>query len=221
MPGKVWYEDDFSGDHKVLICAMGSSKIVPGKFEWANVWTGMYNDLKFKKMRLGDHNISWYHTTFPGLDGYGPFTLAKFMKKKIEEANVERVMLMGLSMGGYGAIMLGCILGVDEVVTFSPQTWLTPQRYKKANLHKKFEGLDIDENITDLKNLLEQRDQEKTMYHIYYGRHNGGDTKMAKRISHIKNVVLHPVNSARHTVARELVKDGTVGEIMKAFTESI
>ena len=221
MPKKVWYEDDFSGDHKVLICGMGSSNVVPGKFEWANLWTGKYNDLKFKKMRLGDHNISWYHTHFPGIKGYGPFALAKFMKRKIKKANVEKVMLMGVSMGGYGAIMLGCILGVDQVVAFSPQTWLTEFRYKKAKLHKKFEGLDIDEKITDLKNVLDKYDQGKTMYHIYFGNKHGGDVKQANNISHFKNVILHPVNSKIHTVARELVKDGTVGEVMKAFTESV
>lgn len=221
MEEKVWYEDDFSGNYKVLICAMASSLIVPGKFEWANTWSGMYNNLKFKKMRLCDHKLSWYHTTFPGVDGYGPYALAKFMKKKIKQANVEKVMLMGLSMGGYGAIMVGSILEVDQVVAFSPQTFLTRSRYKKANLNEKFKDIDVKKEVSDLKLLLENSKNKKTIYHIYYANLNKTDVRHAERISHIENVVLHPVESKHHTVTRLLVQDGTVGEIMKEFTESI
>lgn len=221
MTKKVWYEDDFSGGHKTLIVGLGSSNVVPGKFEWANTWAGLYKDLKFKKMRLGDPNISWYHTKFPGIKGYGPFALAKFMRKKIEQANVEKVMLMGVSMGGYASIMMGCILGVDQIAAFSPQTYLSEFRYRKAKLKKKFKGFNIDESITDLKNVLSKYDTGKTKYHIYYGRKNGGDTKHAENLKQFENVILHPINSAIHTVARELIKDGTIGRMMKEFTESV
>lgn len=220
MTKKVWYEDDFSGNSKVLIAAFAGQLIVPGKFEWANTWTGLYNHLDFKKIRLCDHKLSWYQTTFPDVEGYGPFALAKFLKKKIEEANVDKVAFMGLSMGGYGALILGSILKVDEVITFSPQTSLTRGRYKKANLNKKFEGFDIDKKMTDVKYALENSDSDKTVYHIYYGALNKSDVAHAERISHIKNVVLHPISTKIHTVARVLVKDGTVGEVMKRFIES-
>lgn len=219
--GKIWYEDDFSGNHKTLICGMGSVNVVPGKFEWANTWAGLYKDLKFKKMRLGDPRLSWYHTYFPGIEGHGPFALAKFMRKKIDEANVEKTMLMGVSMGGYGAIMLGCILGIEQVAAFSPQTWLTPFRYKKAGLEKKFKGLNIDESITNLKNVLAKYDTGKTKYHIYYGTKHSGDTKHAKNLEEFDSVILHPINSSVHTVARELIRDGTIGRMMKEFTESV
>lgn len=219
MSKKVWYEEDFDVDSKSLICAFASNLIIPGKFEWANTWTGLYKHLKFKKIRLCDHKKSWYHTTFPDVEGYGPYALSKFLKRKIYLANVNNTMFMGLSMGGYGAILLGSILKPDKVVAFSPQAYLTKGRYKKANLHEKFKGFDIDENITDLKNVLENSKNNKTEYHIYYALYNDFDVDHAGRISHIKNVFLHGVESSNHTVTRELVKDGTVGEIIKNFIE--
>jgi len=216
---KVWYEDDFSGNSRSLIAAFAGQLIVPGKFEWANTWAGLYKDLDFKKIRLCDHKLSWYQTTFPDIDGYGPYALAKFLKNKIEEANVDKVAFMGLSMGGYGALLLGEILEVDQVITFSPQTHLTKGRYKKASLDKRFKGFDIDKDRTDFKYVLENSKNKKTIYHIYYGDLNKSDVSHAKRIEHFDNVVLHPVPSKVHTVARVLVKDGTVGKIMKNFID--
>lgn len=220
MVEKVWYEDDFSGNSKALICAFAGHLIVPGKFEWANTWAGLYKDLDFKKMRLCDHKLSWYQTTFPDVKGYGPPALAKFLKEKIKKANVDKVAFMGLSMGGYGALLLGEKLKVDEVITFSPQSFLTRGRYKKAHLDEKFKGFDIDKNMTDAKYVLENSDNDKTIYHIYYAALNKTDVRHAERIAHIKNVILHPVDSNRHTVARILVKNGTVGKIMKKFIDS-
>ena len=69
-------------------------------------------------------------------------------------------------------------------MAFSPQTQLTNFRYKKAKLHRKFKGLNVDKNMTDLKNVLEQHNNE-TQYHIYHGSLNKGDTAAAKRIFHI------------------------------------
>jgi len=221
MAQKVWHETDFSGNSKILFCAFGGHKIFPGRFEWANVWTGMYNHLDFKKMFVCDHRLSWYQTSFPGLKGYGPPALAKFLKEKIKEANVKKVVFMGLSMGGYGALHVGHILEVDEIITFSPQTYLTQGRYKKAGLDKKFKGFKIDKKMTDFKYVLENFKNNKTIYHIYYGKLNKSDVNHAERISHFKNVILYPVNSAVHTVARILVQDGTIGEVMKKMVESV
>ncbi len=95
---KVWYDTDFSGNSNVLMIAMAGQLVVPGKFEWANTWSGLYKNLDFKKMYLCDNKLSWWQTSFPGVDGFGPLALAKFMKEKIEEAKVQYVVILGLSI---------------------------------------------------------------------------------------------------------------------------
>jgi len=219
--GKVWFDKDFSGDSRVLFVALAGKIFVEGKWEWANTWTGLYTDLDFKRMHLVDQNISWWQTSFPGIEGHGPLALKGFMQEQIKEANVDYVVFMGLSMGGYGSILMGCLTEADEVIAFSPQTFLSQGRRKKAQLNKKFEPYNIDERMTDLKNVLEDYGNDKTIYHIYYGKLNPTDVHHAERLSHIKNVVLHPVNSDRHTVARILVDDGTVGRVMKRICDSV
>ena len=59
---------------------------------------------------------------------------------------------------------------------------------------------------------MENNNNDKTIYHIYYGDKNSADTKHAKRVGKIRGVVLHAVDSAKHTVAKLLVKDGTASE---------
>ena len=147
--------------------------------------------------------------------GYGPFALAEFLKEKIIEANVKKVAMMGLSMGGYGAIILGTLLNVDEVIAFSPQTYLTSFRYNKAKLEKKYLDLDFDKKLTDLKNFLNKHQNEKTIYRIYYGVLNRIDCKHAENIREFNNVILYPIQSKKHTVASILIQDGTVSELIK------
>jgi len=217
---KVWFDKDFSVDSKILFVAFAGKKFVPGKWEWANTWMGLYKDLKFKRMHIVDQNISWWHTAYPDIEGHGPLALKGFLQEQIEEADVDYVVFMGLSMGGYGAILMGCLVGADETISFSPQTFLSRNRYRKAQLHKKFEPYDIDEEMTDLKNVLEKSNNKKTIYNIYYGKLNKTDVLHAERLGHIENVRLFPVNSGRHTVAGVLVTDGTIGRVMNKIVQS-
>ena len=220
-----WHNQDFSGRSKSLIVAMAGMVVkTPGKFEWENTWTYKYKNLDYKKFYVADRRKSWWwgmkEKELEKYDpGYGPFALAQFMKEKIDEANVEQFAVMGLSMGGYGAIMLGTLLEADEVIAYSPQTWLTTFRMEKAKLKKKYEGLNIDMEITDLRNFIEKYQNKKTIYRIYYGEGNKSDSKAAKNLDEFDNVKLYPIPSKKHTVAGILIQDGTVSNLIKKFIE--
>lgn len=222
---KRWFNEDFSGDSKSLLIAMAGAYVKKaGQFEWKNTWTYKYKDLNYKKFYVADLKKSWWwgmkeKELEDFSPGYGPFALAKFLKEQIKKANVEQFAIMGLSMGGYGAIMLGALLGADEVFVFSPQTYLTNFRFEKAKLHKKYEGLNIDIELTKLKNFLERYGNYKTKYRVYYGSFNKGDTRHAKEIGHCYGVDLRPVPLKKHTVAGPLIEDGTVSDLIKEFIE--
>lgn len=225
MRPRRWYNEDFSGRSKSLLIAMAGAYVKkPGQFEWKNTWTYKYKHLDYKKFYVADLRKSWWwgmreEELKKFSPGYGPFALVEFMKNYIEKANIEQFAIMGLSMGGYGAILLGALLGADEVIAFSPQTYLTEFRIEKAKLRKKYKGLSVDMNLTKLKNFLSEYNNEKTQFRIYYGELNKGDTKHAKDIEQFKNVHLYPVNSKKHTVAGPLIQNGTVSDLIKEFVE--
>jgi len=176
-------------------------------FEWQNLFKYKYNDLDFKKLFVADIHNSWWHTKFGNLPGTGPLTLKKFLDEKIKEANVEKTLFVGVSMGGYGAILFGCLMEATKVISVSPQTYLTEMRRRKS-LNKKFEGYDIDESFTDLKDVLKRTKNDKTIYKIWHGSLNKTDIKAANRISNLKNVYVNTVNSSNHVVIKPLLKSG-------------
>lgn len=220
---RKWFNTDFTGKSRSLLIAMAGMAVkTPGKFEWQNTWTYKYKNLDYKKLYIADLIKSWWWGMKPKElhdhpPGHGPFALAEFLREKIKEADVDQFAIMGLSMGGYGAIMLGALLEADEVIAFSPQTRLTDFRYKKAKLAEKYKGLDIDESLTDLNSFLRKYQNNKTVYRIYYGALNRIDTGHANNIKEFNNVILCPVQSKKHTVARILIQDGTVSDVIKRF----
>jgi len=210
-----WLFEDYSSDSRTLIICF-TSKVAINKFEWVNLFSSKYNHFKCKMLYVRDIKNSWWQTTYSGIEGHGPKPLAKFLNEKIAELDIDRVITMGLSMGGYGAILFGCLLNVDTVFAFSPQTVLNEARYKKSKLHKKFKGLNIDKPFTDLKNVLSDNDNTKTVYHLFYGDKNLHDPQHAKRISNIENVtvILHPIDSKFHTIVKESMKTKSFRDAM-------
>ena len=215
-----WFLEDFSSKSKNLVVAFGSvrmfDKTKKKGFEWQNLFKYRYNDLDFKKLFVADIRNSWWHTKYGNLPGIGPPVFKKFLNKEIEKANVEKTLYVGVSMGAYGALLFGCLTEATKVMAISPQTMLTETRRRKQ-LNRKFEGYDVDESYTDLKPILENTQNDKTIYKIWHGRLNAGDTKAAKRISHIKNVNVYPVESAKHNVARLILKSGVFRKELVEF----
>ena len=215
-----WFAEDFSGKSKHLVVGFGSvrmfHKTKKKGFEWQNLFKYKYPDLDFKKLFIADIRNSWWHTRFGSLPGIGPPTLTKFLLEKIKKSNAEKTLFVGVSMGGYGAILFGCLTKATKVLAFSPQTELTDNR-RKRQLNRKFRGYKIDESFTDLKGVLDRTENDETIYKIWYGNLNGSDKKAAKRISHFKNISIHPVNSSRHVVISPVLRKGIFREELESF----
>ena len=213
MKHSSWYRYDFSQDSDHLIVGFGSNRMFIDRennkgWEWDNTLKYRFNDCKFNRLFVGDLNNSWWHTGYEGLSGYGPYALRDFLLEKTKESGATKTLYLGVSMGGYGAVLLGCLTNATKVMAFSPQTYLTEKRWIKSELHKKFKGYDIDESLTDLKRVLEKTNNHKTIYKIWYGKKNKNDSKAIKRISHIDNVFVNTVESKKHNVAKIVIDSG-------------
>lgn len=216
-----WYSTDFDHDSDVLLISMGSQKRNPKKFEWRAVWTFKHSYLTFKKMYLTDRSRSWWHAIKePEFNGkYGILALCDFIKDKIDEAGVKRVYIMGSSMGGYGAILMGALLdNINEVFAYSPQTFLTRKRYVKTKLDQKFENLDIDYSLTDVADVLNESKTE-TIYHLFYPQRNKSDVQHIKRVKHFPNIKIYPVDQSGHVTSSRLCKNGTVTKILRRIVD--
>ena len=76
---------------------------------------------------------------------------------------------------------------------------------------------DIDENLTDLNQVLKQNNNNKTIYKLWYGDQNKSDKYAAERISNIKGVYIKPVKSKQHVVVRSVIKSGEFKKEMDTF----
>jgi len=219
-----WIKEDFSNS-KHLVIALGSfyegldRKYDPKQFEWDRRLTEISKIQEFSKLYVKDAINSWWHGKFEGL-GHGIHIISDFLKQEAKKANAEKVMVIGPSMGGYGALMFTCLCNFDVAIAISPQTWLTPFRYKKNRLAEKFEGLNVNKEETDIKVMIEKYGISKSRYFIYYGEKHSGDVQAAKRLEHFPNVFLKPLDSAHHTVAKLMRDTGITEDIILKFVRN-
>ncbi len=78
------------------------------------------------KLLIRDPSERWYNHGLPGSEGASVGHTAERIRGELDELGASRVVTAGGSMGGYAAILFGCLLGVDRVVALVPQTVLDP-----------------------------------------------------------------------------------------------
>jgi predicted esterase YcpF (UPF0227 family) len=218
----VWYKQDFTPKSKTLVIALGSAydkAYDPNKFEWFNTTDSLSSISEFKKLFVKDMIYGWYQTQFEGLEKPGPHCLANFLKEKVKESGAKRTLIIGASMGGYGAILLACLANLDLAIAISPQTHLDKRVWNKYKLENKFKDLNINKEETDLKVILKRYGNKYSQYHIYFGKYHEIDLDYAERISHFPGVKLFPLESARHTVGKIMRDSGMTKDIILKFIQ--
>jgi hypothetical protein len=212
---RPFYIQDFKDFDHLIIAMSGYGQ----NYEWFGTMRKFEKNYNFSKLWIRDLLSSYWHGEFPGV-GVGPFVLAEFIKDKIKESGAKKVMIMGLSMGGYASILFGCLCNLDFVLSFSGQTYLPKHRRDKYRLEEKWSGLGVNRKYTDLKNVFKDyNDKNKTKYKLFYGKGMKMDRKFAEHLSGQRGVELHPVNSKRHNSAGSAFKSGKVGKIIREFLE--
>lgn len=93
------------------------------QFEFVNYLTTHYKnkaDLYF----FMDPEKVWYHNGIPGITSSISETTT-YLKNIISKGNYKKVICMGVSSGGYAAILFGSLCKATAVIAFTPQTKLT------------------------------------------------------------------------------------------------
>ena len=206
-----------------LVIAFSSS---PEVFEWTKVIPQITEGFPIDVFYIMDKCNVWWHGIYPEFGGNGPLNISKFLKDKILDMGYKRVMTIGASRGGYGAILIGCLLNVDLVLSFSPQTDLIRSTNRKygvldriKELEKNVEGFNIDRNLINLKEvILSYGKDNKTIYKIFYGEYSYGDTRHAKNLEGIRNIYFFTTESKSHKVLKIFLNDGTILKEIQNFT---
>ena len=147
-----------NGNKTLIICfggmALQFGSILP--FEFLNYLSSVYKncDLIF----FVDRHQCWYHNGIKDITNNIDETTL-YLNNIIKDGNYEKTIFMGVSAGGYGAILFGSLCNsVNYVISFIPQTIIkNPINSKYSNLkdvinkHTKY-ILYGNKDITDINN---------------------------------------------------------------------
>jgi predicted esterase YcpF (UPF0227 family) len=190
-----------NGNKNLIVCfggmALQFGSIPP--FEFLNYLSYNYTnhcDLIF----YIDSHQSWYHNGIKGISNTVDETTL-YLNKIIHKNNYEKIIFMGTSAGGYGAILFGSLCkNVNYVIGFFPQTILVNP---------------INENYSNLKTII-----NKNTKYILYGDETIEDIDdnhhilQCQNIEHFPNVKIikdHTFN------LKELRDNGSIKKILDSI----
>jgi hypothetical protein len=205
--------EDFSSDSRVVIIALGGFAGGMGipPFEFFKITS----DLDTNRIFIRDIPQAMYHKGLPGIDG-GVDGIIAALKEKIEDHGIERVVVVGNSGGGYASLLVGALLEADEVLSFSPVTFIGPLArlvHRDRRAPKLFYRACLSPvrrwEYFDLKKVFRKHGLN-TRFHIYYC-HTGTvgrlDTLHATRMQEFPNVSLYRFDEGGHNLVK-LLRDG-------------
>ena len=181
----------------VIVCFGGIYLQMYGipPFEFLKYLSSIYKD-KYDLLFYIDKHQCWYHKGIEGISTTINETY-EYLNTKIK--HYEKVIFMGVSMGGYAAILFGSLCNVTNVVAFIPQTILTDP---------------IDKRYKNLKYIL----NSNTKYLLYgdlryasNGNHHISHCENLEEFKNVKIIKTHTIN------LKEMRDSGKLKEIIDSL----
>ena len=218
---------DFPQDARAVVVAFGSRHAYKDTIPFE--WTRTLESLPVAKIYVRDVYQIWYLKGLPGIAD-SPRGVSDYLCRLIDQQDIQRIVTIGGSMGGYAALLFGCLMGADEAHAFAGQSFLPTRRGRllpKAIWKRKWPVLrkhwelisdrTLDRTYFDLKPLLRESG-ERTLYHVYYSTENQKDVIHAQHLSDLDNVQLHIRSDSGHFVARGMKKSGELDRVLRRAT---
>jgi hypothetical protein len=137
-------------------------------FEFLNYLSAVYQDICDLHFFIDRHQC-WYHKGVKDLTANVPDTVS-YLNTLIEKGGYEKVVFLGVSAGGYAAILFGSLCrSVNHVIAFIPQTQLTSA---------------VDPKYSDLKEHL-----NRTTRYLLYGDKSVKDVRDNHHIHHCDHLM--------------------------------
>ena len=156
--------------NKNLIISFGGSALQIGgilPFEFLKYLSSIYTHICDLIFFIDIHHC-WYHKGIEGISNNIDETIY-YLNSIIKNGNYDKIIFMGVSAGGYAAILFGSLCdNVNYVISFVPQTILKNP---------------INFNYSNLKNVI-----NKYTTYILYGNKNIQNIDDLHHISHCENI---------------------------------
>jgi pimeloyl-ACP methyl ester carboxylesterase len=209
---------DFGGESTTLLLAFGglAGKLGIPPFEFFSL-TG---EMPIKRLFVRDLHQAWYHRGIPGQGRTIP-VVAKSLGRLIDGHEVERLVVVGVSAGGYAALAFGHLLGADAVVAFGAQTTIDLAGLAAIGDDRWDEQIGplarasaLDPAWTDLCRALADRPDSPPVSRLYFDADFGPDRRHAERLADLPGVSLHGIEGGAHEVARTMRQDGSLQRVL-------
>jgi predicted esterase YcpF (UPF0227 family) len=207
---------DLSGDaHSLLILFGGiAGGVSMPVFEFFRLTSGMPG----KKAFLRDPRRGWYQL---GLPGVGPSVqdVRRYLDRVIAEADVDRVVMAGASAGGYAAMLFGAWCGADQVLAFSPQTFIDAANRAESGDNRwepqidHLHSVNPPDAIYDLRAVLQTADAPPIALHV--SNDDLLDLLHAHRVADLPNVTITEHDRGGHRLVKTLRDRGILGPLLQ------
>lgn len=177
-----------------------------------------------RRMFVRDLDQAWYLRGIHGL-GTDVTSAARALGDEVARGVPRRVVTVGNSAGGFGAILFGTLMGVDEIHAFSPQTAID-RRHRIAWLDVRWARQmwtvrrtgRLDPGFLDLRVLLE-RTAGHPPIHVHYCGTHGRDARHAEHLGDLDGVTPHRYPGGGHRLVADLRDRGELTSILAASLE--
>ncbi len=184
--------------------------------------------LPHTKLYLRDGNSDYlYHTGVSGLTTSVDETV-DFLRFFIRRIKPARTTIMGISGGGYGAILHGHLIGkdprtrIDDINVQAPVTYVLPETRERLGGGERIPGLfqnvtnyvtaqGINRDYLDLSQVLAGNPDSVRLLRLYYPVNNQIDALHAQNLMGFPHVQVVPHQSQSHILlGATLSRDGTL-----------
>lgn len=151
----------------------------------------------FSKLLVRDPSGSWYNAGLPG-EGDTLEEVAAGVERELRRLDAKQVITLGSSMGGYAAILFGCMLGAERAIALAPQTLLDPALRHAPPAHVRLQAPDLAPII---------RDTPATRIDLVAGWDDHLDVFNAQRVAGLPSVRVLALRNGVHAFVEHLHND--------------
>jgi len=150
---------------------------------------------KIDRIVLRDLDSAWHHRGIRGISNDIFGTIA-FLKARISEKKYSRIVCVGIFAGGYAALLVGTSINADEVLAFSPHTFLDQENRTKYRESRWADQIsNIQDKVStihgDLRKSLNSSLTDNSIVHIYVNRNDELDRAYAAHLSSFRAIRFH------------------------------
>ncbi len=213
-------QEEMQSDSRTLLIAFGGlrGRIDVPQFEFL----GLTGDFPIKRLYVRDLYQAWYQRGAPRTGARNLEDLARALGETIGAYDVDRIVTIGNSAGGYAALAFGTLLGADTVLAFAPQTVIDPVAMEAMDDRRWVDKLSaladrgvLDPAWTDLAVALPAARRRGTRYQIYFDDSHRVDRLHAEHLRDVEGVRLYRFGKGGHYLVNRMRASGALERVVR------